>query len=36
MKLAVNLPLMVYWSALGEALGLALSQGVDAGLALDI
>lgn len=36
MKLAVNLPLMVYWSALGEALGLALSQGVDPALALDI
>ncbi|MGF1477853.1 MAG: NAD(P)-dependent oxidoreductase [Geminicoccaceae bacterium] len=36
MKLAINLPLMVYWSALGEALGLALSEGVDASLALDI
>lgn len=36
MKLAVNLPLMVYWSALGEALGLALSKGVDPSLALDI
>ncbi len=36
MKLAVNLPLMVYWSALGEALGLALSKGVDPALALDI
>jgi 3-hydroxyisobutyrate dehydrogenase len=36
MKLAINLPLMVYWSALGEALGLALSEGVDAALALDI
>jgi 3-hydroxyisobutyrate dehydrogenase len=36
MKLAINLPLMVYWSALGEALGLAMSEGVDASLALDI
>lgn len=36
MKLAVNLPLMVYWSALGEALGIAMAQGVDPGRALDI
>lgn len=36
MKLAVNLPLMVYWSALGEAVGLALSKGIDPALALDI
>lgn len=36
MKLAINLPLMVYWSALGEALGLAISEGVDPTLALDI
>jgi len=36
MKLAINLPLMVYWSALGEALGLAMSEGIDASLALDI
>lgn len=36
MKLAINLPLMVYWSALGEALGLALAEGVEASLALDI
>lgn len=36
MKLAVNLPLMVYWSALGEALGLAMAKGVDPSLALDI
>ncbi len=36
MKLAINLPLMVYWNALGEALGLALGQGVDVGLALDV
>ncbi len=36
MKLAINLPLMVYWSALGEALGLAMSEGLDAAQALDI
>lgn len=36
MKLAINLPLMVYWSALGEALGLATSEGVDPSLALNI
>lgn len=36
MKLAVNLPLMVYWSALGEAIGLAMAKGVDPALALDI
>ena len=36
MKLAINLPLMVYWSALGEALGLAMAEGVDPSLALDI
>jgi 3-hydroxyisobutyrate dehydrogenase len=36
MKLAITLPLMVYGSALGEALGLAMSEGVDASLALDI
>ncbi|MEZ7812238.1 MAG: NAD(P)-dependent oxidoreductase [Paracoccaceae bacterium] len=36
MKSAINLPLMVYWSALGEALGLAMSKGVDPSLALDI
>lgn len=36
MKLAVNLPLMVYWSALGEAVGLALSKGIRPELALDI
>ena len=36
MKLAVNLPLMVYWSALGEAISLALSKGIDPALALDI
>ena len=36
MKLAVNLPLMVYWSALGEAIGLALSKGIDPETALSI
>ncbi|MDJ0637324.1 MAG: NAD(P)-dependent oxidoreductase [Paracoccaceae bacterium] len=36
MKLAINLPLMVYWSALGEALGLAMAENVDPTLALDI
>lgn len=36
MKLAVNLPLMVYWSALGEAVGLAMAKGVDPAVALDI
>lgn len=36
MKLAVNLPLMVYWSALGEAVGLALSKRIDPAQALDI
>ena len=36
MKLAINLPLMVYWAALGEALGLALGEGIDAAQALDV
>lgn len=36
MKLAVNLPLMVYWSALGEALGLAMSEGIEPRRAMDI
>lgn len=36
MKLSINLPLMVYWGALGEALGLARAGGVDPTLALDI
>jgi 3-hydroxyisobutyrate dehydrogenase len=36
MKLAINLPLMVYWSALGEALGLVLKKGIDPEKALDI
>lgn len=36
MKLAVNLPLTVYWSALGEAVGLAMAKGIDPAQALDI
>ena len=36
MKLAINLPLMVYWCALGEALGLVLDRGIDPTKALDI
>jgi 3-hydroxyisobutyrate dehydrogenase len=36
MKLAINLPLMVYWGAVGEALGLAIGQGVDPDLAVSI
>ena len=36
MKLAINLPLMVYWGALGEALGLALDRGIDINQAADI
>lgn len=36
MKLAINLPLMVYWQALGEAVALARAEGIDSGRALDI
>jgi 3-hydroxyisobutyrate dehydrogenase len=36
MKLSINLPLMVYWCALGEALQIALSHNVDPALALDV
>ena len=36
MKLAINLPLMVYWSAVGEAAGLALSAGIPSERAFDI
>ena len=36
MKLAINLPLMVYWSALGEALNIAQQHKVDPALALDV
>lgn len=35
-KLAVNLPLVVYWGALGEALALCRDAGVDRKLLLDI
>jgi len=36
MKLAINLPLMVYWGAVGEAIGLATGKGIDVTLATDI
>ncbi|WP_157736042.1 NAD-binding protein [Granulosicoccus antarcticus] len=36
MKLAINLPLMVYWGAVGEAIALAVGNGVDPALATDI
>lgn len=36
MKLAINLPLSVYWLALGEALAIAEDAGVEPELALDI
>ncbi|SLN76808.1 NAD(P)-dependent oxidoreductase [Roseisalinus antarcticus] len=36
MKLAINLPLMVYWGAVGEALGIALGQGIPTDLAVSI
>ncbi|MGI9493075.1 MAG: NAD(P)-dependent oxidoreductase [Geminicoccaceae bacterium] len=36
MKLAINLPLMVYWAAVGEAIAIATEQGVEPELALDI
>lgn len=36
MKLAINLPLMVYWGAVGEAIGIAIGQGIDPALAVDI
>jgi 3-hydroxyisobutyrate dehydrogenase len=36
MKLAVNLPLIVYWEALGEALSLCDGAGIDRELAADI
>ena len=36
MKLAINLPLMVYWGAVGEALGLAQGQGIDADMAVSL
>ena len=36
MKLAINLPLLVYWQALGEALPLIKSLGLDPARAIDI
>lgn len=36
MKLAINLPLMIYWSALGEALRLAGKGGIETDLALSV
>jgi 3-hydroxyisobutyrate dehydrogenase len=36
MKLAINLPLLVYWQALGEALSLCLPLGIDAARLMDI
>ena len=36
MKLAINLPLLVYWQALGEALSLCQPLGIDATRLMDI
>ena len=36
MKLAINLPLMVYWQSLGEALAITTNNGIDFDKALDI
>jgi 3-hydroxyisobutyrate dehydrogenase len=36
MKLAINLPLAIYWEALGEALALCVDAGIDAKLMLDL
>ncbi len=36
MKLAINLPLMVYWQALGEALALARPLGIDPARVIDL
>jgi 3-hydroxyisobutyrate dehydrogenase len=36
MKLAINLPLMVYWQALGEALALCQPLGLDPGRVIDL
>nr|WP_280842541.1 NAD-binding protein [Sagittula salina] len=36
MKLAVNLPLALYWAAMGEALTLLADSGVDPGVAADV
>jgi len=36
MKLAINLPLIVYWKALGEAISIATNSGINFDKALDI
>jgi 3-hydroxyisobutyrate dehydrogenase len=36
MKLAINLPLMAYWQALGEALALCRPLGLDPGRVIDL
>ncbi len=36
MKLAINLPLAIYWEALGEALSLCAEAGIDPKLMLDL
>ena len=36
MKLAINLPLLVYWQALGEALALSRNVGLDPGRLMDL
>jgi len=36
MKLAINLPLLVYWQALGEALALSRSVGIEPGRLMDL
>ena len=36
MKLAINLPLMIYWQALGEALALCRPLGLDPGRVIDL
>ena len=36
MKLAINLPLAVYWEALGEALSLCVDAGIDTALMLEL
>ena len=36
MKLAINLPLMIYWQSLGEALSITTNNGIDFDKSLDI
>jgi 3-hydroxyisobutyrate dehydrogenase len=36
MKLAINLPLAIYWEALGEAMSLCVGAGIDTGLMLEL